>query len=159
LSFVLCQAESDPKRATVTRAYDYLQRSTARHGTDKTIRTSTATLKRVWSKFGCVAHLWAAQMCLEPWLDLGPDPEFLPDLDKMFPLFLALSEKDRIRGEEFIPLRSKTPVLDASVMWRPPAKLTLPKIKLPAGPPVLPDEISRILSKYKYDDVRPNKRG
>ena len=75
-------------------------------------------MKTTWRNYRPVANLWAAQsMC--PMFKPGDDPQVLLE-------WIAGAEDLRRRGEAFLPLTGKTPVLDPGVTWRMPDEFPLP---------------------------------
>ena len=99
---------------------------------------SADTLKAAWREYGGVAHLWLGHRLI------GGDAGFercAADSEKLL-AFLAGAEDLRRRGEAWVPLRARKPVLDPDLTWRVPASFPLPAVSVPL-PPLSVDEPSK----------------
>jgi hypothetical protein len=105
----------DSIRNVVTGLSDYFHA--------KRIRESTIN-HFTWPTYRPVAHLWAAHLSIGQMREHYTVPCCIEDL----PLFLALSERNRIEAEEVRLPRSKSTLLPAGETWRVPEGLSLPAL-------------------------------
>ena len=136
LLLTLAAAQAGEKRKGIKAARSAVQ-SALRKRVGWRKGAGMSELKTTWQNFRPVAHFWAAQnLRPRPMRELREDPP-------LFLVWLAVAEDLRRRGEAFRPLTGKTPILDPCTMWRMPAELALPevKVKLPS--------VDTIISKIK----------
>jgi hypothetical protein len=144
LWLVLSLASSAPQHATVRKAIRVIGVHSARFHTDGTGRlpSDTTTIKKIWSRFKTVSHLWAAiqyQRSREGYSSgsLGDlmSPESVPEV-------LAIAKHIRVRGEGHRPPGGSTnsrrldvSTLDPETTWKPPGDVALPIVKLKTPTP------------------------
>jgi hypothetical protein len=158
LWLVLSLASSAPEHATVRKAIRVMGIHSARNGKNgvSVLPRDTTTIKRIWSRFKPVSHLWAAIQYQSANLNnisqsIGAliGPENLPNV-------LAVAEEIRVRAENHRPPGGsansrplKVSTLDPENTWKPPANLVLPVIRLKL--PIPPKWALKELRSYRVD--------
>lgn len=151
LRYVVAFADHVPKHASVNKAIYAVCHQLKEDRAERRRRTasSRAWVRPTWSRFKCVAHLWAAYLAfMELANDAGlPDLHIVDASPESFLDFLAIAEWYRHRGEGLLPHAQTVPTLDPAATWRSPADLILPKLDIsPSAPPA---KILRVLDLYR----------
>ena len=79
---------------------------------------SRSNLNDAWSRFGSVAHFWAAYVMWMNSPEAADSPAAFPCPADKLPAFLWLSEEFRKSGEGYTPDRAHAPILDSAASWK-----------------------------------------
>jgi hypothetical protein len=110
------------KKASLQRAYDMAAAALSQQR-----KGSKPSLIKLWQRYSCVAHLYAAVLLIRDNCSDGPA---YPCSTATLPTFLAVAEDLRRWGANFTPVKGQLPILSPSSTWRVPPGLRLPKIKI-----------------------------
>ena len=128
LLLVLSLAAHFPHQASLGTAFRWWQAQLKGHRGG-----STANLKKAWSRFAPVSHLWAAlEINRKLWMEAGSTGG-----GSKMAEWLAWAELFRVKGERWTPYRADGPLLDPVRTWKVPDTFLLPKVEveLPLPPP------------------------
>ena len=109
------------------------------------LRTSSSKMHAAWMAFQPVAHLWGAYLLAAD--DMGMSDV---ELSRRLQHFLSMAESLQRMGEQYIPHRSRVPLINTSKTWTVPQHYPLLQI-YPSFPP-LPATTLTLLAQYEALD-------
>jgi hypothetical protein len=166
LWFVLsCKHNYPDQKPSLNKAWDVLSIAWSRSNTRKA--SSVSSLKRSWTEFKTVAHLWAAfEIFASTKLPAGGRDEMQTyghlltsrEEGNLFLSFLSIADSVARQAGEIVPHGQKKPLLSMHELWVPPADLLerSPSKGVEIVPTALPSDQEEILksrrapSRYRH---------
>ena len=136
--------EEPSMRKAIFVAREYAKQPDVVYGDGSKMDTSEPMLRKHWTHFRPVAHLWAALQIDQAYsFTDGERNVFAPEV---FPTFLGVAATMFEFGVSFVPFRAKlhVPILDPSNCWTLPESVY--PLSLTEAPP--PDILMRTLKEY-----------
>ena len=100
------------------------------------INTNQTKIKKLWSEYKTVAHLWASDAVRSKIKRIKIEKQPKPQLEhKGMKTFLSIGEDFRHFGEHFYPRSKAQPLFSTDELWRVPQGFKLPPVPFRYPPP------------------------